>query len=95
MPINIRLLLAVAAAIFALASLSHAGILFSGWEHRRAVTAEGVIAIVLAVAGVAAWSWPRPPVVCELMTRPKLASVALPKQDPLGVPYSDEQPARD
>jgi hypothetical protein len=40
-------------------SLSHAGILFSGWEHGRAATAEGVIAIVLAVAGVAAWNWPQ------------------------------------
>ena len=161
----IRLLLAVAAAAFALASLSHAGIWFSG-ELGPAATAEGIIAIVLAVAAVAAWSWPQrarhiapaalafaflgpcvgaftiavgigpqtqtdhvlhallllglalglvrldlsaprrsghnfaptqvtpalprtcsifysPPVVCELMTRPKLVSVAVPKQTPV------------
>ena len=29
---------------------------FPGWEHGPAATAEGVIAIVLAVA---AWSWPQ------------------------------------
>jgi len=51
--------LAVAAAAFALACLSHAGILFSGWQHGRARTAESVIAAVLALAGAAAWSSPR------------------------------------
>jgi hypothetical protein len=32
---------------------------FFGWEHARAETAEGVIAIVLAFAGITAWRWPQ------------------------------------
>ena len=32
---------------------------FSGWEHARAATAEGVIAIGLALAGISAWRWPQ------------------------------------
>jgi hypothetical protein len=42
-----RLLLAVQAVLFATASLVHAGVLLSGYEHSRAATAEGVIAVVL------------------------------------------------
>ena len=42
------LLLALQAILFAAASLVHAGVLFSGYEHSRAATAEGVIALVLA-----------------------------------------------
>jgi hypothetical protein len=35
-------------AIFALASLLHRGIIYSGYEHAKAATAEFVIAVVLA-----------------------------------------------
>jgi hypothetical protein len=42
-----NLLLAFQAALFGAASLVHAGILLSGYEHSRAATAEGVIALVL------------------------------------------------
>jgi len=59
MPIAAQLFLAVAAAAYALAALSHAGTLFSGWEHARAATAEAVLAAVLALAGAAAWRWPQ------------------------------------
>jgi hypothetical protein len=58
MPIAPGLLLAVAVAAFA-PPLSHAGILFTGWEHGRAATAQGVIAIVLAFAGISARRWPQ------------------------------------
>ncbi|MCD6671869.1 MAG: hypothetical protein LT106_03365 [Burkholderiaceae bacterium] len=44
---RISLLLAFQAALFAAASLVHAGVLFSGYEHSRAAIAEGVIALVL------------------------------------------------
>jgi hypothetical protein len=46
------LLLALQAILFAAASLVHAGVLFSGYEHSRAATAEGVIALVLAAGFV-------------------------------------------
>lgn len=42
-----KLLLAFQAILFAAASLVHAGVLLSGYEHSRAATAEGVIALVL------------------------------------------------
>jgi hypothetical protein len=42
-----KLLLAFQAILFAAASLVHAGVLFSGYEHSRAATAEGVITLVL------------------------------------------------
>ncbi len=41
------LLLAVQTILFAAASLVHAGVLASGYEHSRASIAEGVIATVL------------------------------------------------
>jgi hypothetical protein len=47
-----KLLLAVQAVLFAAASLVHAGVLVSGYEHSRAAIAEGVIALVL-FAGLA------------------------------------------
>lgn len=60
---TIRLFLIVQAATFVVASLIHAGMFVSGYEHRQARIAESVIAIVL-LAGlaltwgltVAAWS---------------------------------------
>jgi hypothetical protein len=42
-----ELLLVVQAILFAAASLVHAGVLLSGYEHSRAATAEGIIALVL------------------------------------------------
>jgi hypothetical protein len=42
-----KLLLVFQAALFAAASLVHAGVLLSGYAHSRAATAEGVIALVL------------------------------------------------
>jgi len=46
-------LLGAEAALFASASLIHAGVLLQGFEHRRASTAEAVIATVLMVGLVA------------------------------------------
>ncbi|TCU13457.1 hypothetical protein EV132_112155 [Rhizobium sullae] len=43
----VKMLLAFEAFLFAAASLVHAGLLFGGYEHWRAATAEGVIAAVL------------------------------------------------
>ena len=42
------------AVLFALASLVHAGILATGYEHAKAGTAEGVIAAILAIGVLAA-----------------------------------------
>jgi hypothetical protein len=39
----------LAAIAFGLASSVHAGVLFTGFEHSKAATAEGVIAAVLAL----------------------------------------------
>jgi hypothetical protein len=49
----VRTFLALEAALFAGAALIHAGVLAHGYEHARAETAEGVIALVLA-GGLAA-----------------------------------------
>lgn len=48
-----KLLLAFQAALFAAASLVHAGVLLGGHEHSRAAIAEGVIALAL-LAGLIA-----------------------------------------
>lgn len=45
---RVTLLLVAEFALFALASLAHAGILLTGFEHERAAIAESVIAAVLA-----------------------------------------------
>jgi hypothetical protein len=45
-------------ATFIVASLVHSGVLVSGYEHRQARIAEGVIGIVLL--GAAALAWIRP-----------------------------------
>ncbi|MBP1884090.1 hypothetical protein [Sinorhizobium mexicanum] len=50
MPVSsIKAILGFEALLFAAASLVHAGILFGGYEHSRAATAEGVIAAVLVL----------------------------------------------
>lgn len=55
---QIRLILVVAVAAFALLSSIHAGLSIRGWEHSQAATAEGVIAAVLALGLAATWIWP-------------------------------------
>lgn len=52
------LLLALQAILFAAASLVHAGVLVTGYEHSRAATAEGVIALVLAAGFVVSLARP-------------------------------------
>jgi hypothetical protein len=44
-----RWLLGFEVLLFAAASLVHAGLLFGGYDHMRAATAEGVIATVLVL----------------------------------------------
>jgi hypothetical protein len=39
-------------AVFAIACTIHAGLLFTGYEHHRAIVAEAVLAAVLVVAAV-------------------------------------------
>jgi hypothetical protein len=55
------LFLSMEAAVFGLAALLHAGVLADGYQHRPAMVAESVIALVLALAlgaslTVPAWS---------------------------------------
>lgn len=47
---KLRTFLAVEVLLFALASLLHRGIIARGFEHARAAVAEGIIALVLAIA---------------------------------------------
>jgi hypothetical protein len=54
----LRRLLFVEAAAFATASVVHSGFLIGGFEDPPAMTAEGIIAAVLLVGGVAATVWP-------------------------------------
>lgn len=56
---NIRFLLAVEAAVFLTAALTHVGLLMSGYEHQRAATAETVIAAVLLLGLLVTWLSPR------------------------------------
>jgi len=42
-------------AVFAIACAIHAGVLFTGYENRRALAAEAILAAVLIVAGVSPW----------------------------------------
>lgn len=61
---KLALILAVQTALFAAASLVHAGILASGFEHARAMIAEGVIGAVLALGLLALLIWPaRGPII--------------------------------
>jgi hypothetical protein len=56
--------LAAETALFAVASLVHAGILASGFEHARAMIAEGVIGAVLGLGLLALLIWPaRGPII--------------------------------
>jgi hypothetical protein len=50
----------LAALAFGLASSVHAGVLFTGLEHSKAGTAEGVIAAVLALGIISSVIWPGP-----------------------------------
>jgi hypothetical protein len=61
---TLALLLAAQTALFAAASLVHAGILASGFEHFRAMVAEGVIGVVLALGLLMVLIWPaRGPII--------------------------------
>jgi hypothetical protein len=51
------LFLIVGTALFVAASLVHAGILVSGFEHARAMVAEGVIGAVLGIGLLACLLW--------------------------------------
>lgn len=53
---TVRLLLASQAALFLAASGVHLGVLLTGWEHRKAATAEGVIGVVLLAGLALTWS---------------------------------------
>jgi hypothetical protein len=58
LPRTIRLLLFFEAAAFLVAALIHFGLFIGGYEHRRAGTAESVIAVVLLVGGLLTWVRP-------------------------------------
>jgi hypothetical protein len=49
---TIRSFLLFEAATFFVASLFHSGVLIAGYEHQKACSAEGVIALVLLTAAV-------------------------------------------
>jgi hypothetical protein len=49
---NLSRLLFAQGAIFAIACAIHAGVLFAGYEHHRAMVAEAVLAAVLIVAAI-------------------------------------------
>jgi cation transport ATPase len=55
----IRLILALAATVFGIASLIHGGAIISGYEHANAEIAESVIAAVLIIAVLGTWIWPQ------------------------------------
>ncbi len=54
----VRVILTVATVAFGLATLIHAGVLISGYEHHKAATAESIIAPVLALGFIATLLWP-------------------------------------
>lgn len=56
---SVQLFLFVEAAAFGAAALVHAGVLAAGYQHREAMIAESVIAIVLALGLVASLAIPR------------------------------------
>jgi hypothetical protein len=58
MTLTNRLLLLVEGVSFGLAALTHAGILMHGYEHRQAMIAESVIALVLLTGLGLTWVWP-------------------------------------
>jgi hypothetical protein len=55
---TIRLLLLIEGVAFGVASLTHFGVLTSGYEHQKAGTAESVIAGVLLAGLVGSLLWP-------------------------------------
>jgi len=54
----LKILIGFEAVLFASASLVHAGIAFSGFAHRQASIAEGVIAVVLVLGLAVIFVWP-------------------------------------
>jgi hypothetical protein len=54
---TIRIFLAIEAAAFITAAMTHLGVLVSGYEHRPAGTAEGVIGCVLLAGLILSWIW--------------------------------------
>ncbi len=56
---RVRALLLLEAATFVVAALIHFGMLVGGYGHRKAGTAETVIAVVLLAGFVSSWA-PRP-----------------------------------
>jgi len=54
----IRLFLFLEGASFAIAGLTHWGVLFPGYAHRQAAIAESAIAGLLLVAFGVTWVWP-------------------------------------
>lgn len=55
---KLALILIVETLLFAVASLVHAGVLTSGFAHRHAMIAEGVIGAVLGLGLLALLIWP-------------------------------------
>ncbi|HET6567963.1 MAG TPA: hypothetical protein VFG50_08355 [Rhodothermales bacterium] len=55
---TIRFFLLFEAATFIIASLAHSGVLVTGYEHRAARIAEGVIAAVLVIGLLVSWIRP-------------------------------------
>lgn len=61
---KLALILSMEMALFAMASLVHAGILTPGFEHARATIAEGVLGAVLLLGLLALLIWPaRGPII--------------------------------
>lgn len=56
---SMRALLGVEGVSFLLASMIHAGIIITGYEHRAAMIAESVIGVVLLVGLAVTWVRPR------------------------------------
>ncbi len=66
---KLAVFLTVETALFVFASLVHAGVLVSGFEHARAMTAERVIGAVLALGLVLFWVWPARAVALALVVQ--------------------------
>jgi hypothetical protein len=55
---TIRLFLLVEGISFAIAGLTHHGVLIGGYAHRQAAVAESLIAVVLLAGLALTWAWP-------------------------------------
>lgn len=66
---KLALFLLVETLLFAMASLVHAGVLASGFEHGRAMIAEGVIGVVLGLGLLALLIWPARDPIITLVTQ--------------------------